>query len=293
IVPGLVAGALFVGWTYYLFFGLDRALRDIPAEQALLRATTNGAFFRVDLIQNIGNFLSISHSGAGIFLIPTLLYHLLQHRRNPERLHRTLPMFVMLILAVGLYVFSIGWERYAFPVWGLFIPYLAAMLVEIAAQIPVRLRDWRTRLASEGLTGSLLTGIVLTGMMIQVIAFPLFKQAYTVYSNNADDVYRLAQYLNTNAKPDALIETWEHEIAVLTNHKYHFPPTFAMIASTKDIEGAKVYDFRDYVNPDYVIIGPFALNKSVYTADRLVNYDLVKTAGMYKVYAKRAGVGSP
>ena len=82
-----------------------------------------------------------------------------------------------------------------------------------------------------------------------------------------------------------MIETWERELAILTDHTYHYPDQL-MLAKIDDFvfKGGGYYslgkDYFDSVRPDYVVDGWFARGNFVYDADFLKsNAQLLATFG--------------
>ncbi len=51
-----------------------------------------------------------------------------------------------------------------------------------------------------------------------------------------------------------------------------------------DAPASESYDFREVVDAEYVIIGPFAKYTNVYPLDRLTDYELLDTIGAYDIY---------
>ncbi len=97
---------------------------------------------------------------------------------------------------------------------------------------------------------------------------------------------KVADFLNATVARDEVIETWERELGILTDHKYHYPDQ-SMLAYTH----AAIYlqDARDYrlreeyfsqVKPSYVVVGWFERSFPIYDMDYLSQYgELVETIG--------------
>ena len=66
-----------------------------------------------------------------------------------------------------------------------------------------------------------------------------------------------------------MIETYEPELGVLSDHRYHYPPPSLLIHAVAHIargapSPATRYNFRDAVTVDYVVVGPFARYVGLY-----------------------------
>ncbi len=86
---------------------------------------------------------------------------------------------------------------------------------------------------------------------------------------------QVANYLNQNVSQTRVIETWERELGVLTDHNYHYPDQLmlAKIDSAAYRGGDQNYslgaDYFNSVRPDYVVVGWFGRLYKVYDVDYL------------------------
>ena len=96
----------------------------------------------------------------------------------------------------------------------------------------------------------------------------------------------MAALLNQKVDKDALIETWERELGVLTDHRYHFPDQ-SLLAQT-DIfvyqNGSHDYvlgsDYFHSIHASYVVVGWYARFNQIYDMDYLSRQaDLIATVG--------------
>ncbi|MEP6987344.1 MAG: hypothetical protein ABI970_17195, partial [Chloroflexota bacterium] len=107
------------------------------------------------------------------------------------------------------------------------------------------------------------------------------------------DAYAVANWVKANVPQDAVIETWEQEMGVLTNNKIHYPPQLVLAYAVAQEwqhgpSAANYYDFRTESTADYIIKGPFGVFTGLYPDDRLSNYDIINTIGAYQIYKKRS-----
>lgn len=100
---------------------------------------------------------------------------------------------------------------------------------------------------------------------------------------------QFAQYLNTHIATDVVIESWEWEVDLLTDHTYHHPPYDVTNAFTEHMwYGTPVSpDLYDplAVHPTYLVRGPFAKWTGIYSQDLLdQRFTLVRSIGEYELY---------
>ncbi|MFC1975642.1 hypothetical protein ACFLXQ_04530, partial [Chloroflexota bacterium] len=109
------------------------------------------------------------------------------------------------------------------------------------------------------------------------------------------DPQELALFLQENVEKDIVIETWERELGVLTEHRYHFPDQ-SLLARTHAANyrgGPRDYalgaDYFQKHQPSYLIIGSYAKLSHLYDVKFLAEHsDLIATIGngekRYEVY---------
>ena len=87
--------------------------------------------------------------------------------------------------------------------------------------------------------------------------------------------HQIADYLNKNIGHDKVIDTWERELGILTDHNYHYPDQLmlAQIDNASYRGGDQNYslsaDYFKSVKPDYVIVGWFGRLYRVYDINYL------------------------
>lgn len=106
---------------------------------------------------------------------------------------------------------------------------------------------------------------------------------------------RMADYLNETVAQDSVIETWERELGVLTDHNYHYPDqsilaqTHASVHRGEDFDYVLKSDYFSDFKPKYVVIGWWARLYHIYDENYInMNGELVATIGTndwrYDVY---------
>ncbi len=267
LAPPAVAVACFGAWTLAMltFFGPD----GFAANLAKTRQAAGGAIFVFDLEASARAVRYLVQVYGGL-LLPGLAYGLWRARaRTPQALAALAPA-LMAALWIAWFVTSLGWPRYAFPA----VVLGAIPVAGMAADLFRRLRPRRPLLAWLG-----------AAYLAVAILAPLALTARTALSPS-DAAQRMAAYLDRNVPLDAIIETWEPELGVLTDHNYHYVPTELLDPAVRHqwLGGPPVrYDGLD-ARPPYVLIGPFGDYTAIYPDEVLArDYQVLYRADPYRL----------
>lgn len=287
VVPGVVAGLMFAGWMYIVLITLGEK-GDLQANLATLRSATAGAFFQLRLssLERAVKFLFDS-SVFGVMFVPAVLYGLVLSLRRNETGQRYGTVMLFILVATGMFMTSLAWPRYGFMALALAGFLVIRLFQDLTAAIRFDREGLRTLLTGDKAA----VGALLLAWVVAAFVLPTYNTARAVMGGG-NSGYELAQYLNKNVPQDAIIETWEQELAVLTDHNYHYPPQIVLAYSVAETwDGGQpaneLYDFRDTVNPDYVILGEFGKYTRIYPPQRLQNYERIYTVGVYDVYQRK------
>jgi 4-amino-4-deoxy-L-arabinose transferase-like glycosyltransferase len=291
VIPGLVGGGVYFAWVFYVLFVLGAQGRDVTGDLQLLRTSSETALFLISPGRNLRNALSlIDDGGYPGLLIAALLAGFVLSRRRDEAGQRWGILYTFLLMSVVTYTFSIGFTRYQIPVLALAAPLIAHLLYQLTDGFRLQLRELGAAFRSGELSLSKTAGILVIGLSVLLFIRPGITR-FLFSANSGDDSFaRLGQYINKNIPSNALIETYDEEIAVLSNHPYHFPPHSVMVNRVQELVAGKPeaqYDFRNWVKPDYVIIGRFSAEAHVYLPEQLSQYKLVQSIGSYKIYQRQ------
>lgn len=187
---------------------------------------------------------------------------------------------------------SIGSPRYLFPatfVGGLFV---AALLADLTQQFDL------------GLTLTLATGALrprqtdrrglaaLAAIVLVAALLPLSTLVFArTYGFSADhDARDVLAFVNTNTPPDALIETYDSELHVWLERRFHYPPDQTHIdLIQRSLRGPSVVVRYDPLaaDPDYLVVGQFNRRWQLY--DRIIAdgaFQLIQQFGQYQVYQR-------
>jgi 4-amino-4-deoxy-L-arabinose transferase-like glycosyltransferase len=218
-------------------------------------------------------------------LIPALVYAGVRAiRRRMSVGELTLLIFAL----VGFAWFagaSVAWPRYAFvPLALAALP--VARLVDDGVRALWRRPD-RGRLLAPlaALALGVLVATSFGGQLHQTLAA-------------SDAPQQMAAYLNRSVPTSAIIETWEPELGVLTDHRYHYPPPSLLDRSVRhQWLGGPSLDGYDPLagGAEYLIIGPFARYSGIYDEAAIAaRYQRVTTVGDYALFRLReSAAGGP
>jgi hypothetical protein len=287
VIPGGIALAIFAGWTAYTYLLLGADLRDPAADLAAVQAA-GGASYLVFNFQAIAqNVLALTLGDSyGGLIIAGLLWSLVVSLRR-DVTGQTWSTITLLILGgIVLYVATAGLEpvnnRGAVPVYMLGALALTSLLLTLANGLRFAPEEWITALRTQDRTpGKAAAYVLVAGLIIILIIVPLGRAAYNVLLTGSSAPYLTAQYLEANADPDSIIETWDREMPLLTSHRYHHPPASAqayhnahLLDPTKPSAG-DMYHVLDELTPDYIVVGPMSYWAQLYSPQMLQDYELV------------------
>jgi hypothetical protein len=290
VIPGMVAGMVFFAWTGYMLFLLGANERDVIADFQTMRIASANGFFIIRPQLNLLNLDYLSSPDVYFFtFVPAALYGLvLAVPRSSEDSQRWGIVWTFLLTSTVLFVFSVGWVRFAVPPLALVALFVGRLCYTLTDGFRFDGRGLRETLRGKPASITTVTTIIAIGWLWLVLLAPALDRIR--HSMNAGDAaaYRLAEYLDANVPKDALIETWEAELAVLTDHNYHFSPQIieAMAVKHKSFGGpptADYYDFREN-QPDYVIIGPSGEWVELFPAEYMTDFEPIYSVGRYTVY---------
>lgn len=292
VIPGIMAGVIFAGWLYLILYVISAA--DGVENIAALQGTASYALFVWKTDRALG--LLVQPSTFVGLLIPALIYSLYRDRKRSRKNQEWSILNVFVGVALAFFASSLAWPRYGFPALGLGSILVARLLYDLTngfrpdwqalAVAPIRMR----------LARILINGGTLIFLVIFLAAsLYIFWKELRTYSMAA--TYATAAYINEYIPPNAIIETWEQEMAVLTDHRYHYPPQFVDAENGREeelglpeghVSVRDRYDFRDYVDADYVVVGFIGRDAGLYEPHRLQGYELIKVIDSYHIYQKQS-----
>lgn len=273
LAPPLIAAACFTIWTVVMltFFGPD----GFAANLAKTRQAAGGAIFVFDPQASLRAARYLIQVYGGL-LLPALVYGLWRARaRGPWALAHLAPTLIA-VLWIAWFMISLGWPRYAFP---------AVILGSLPAALLAR--DLFQALRNRQGTALAWLGAAYLALVILV---PLALTARVVLSPRYA-AHEMAAYLDRNVPVGPIIETWEPEMGVLTDHNYHYVPTELLDPAVRHVwlGGPPVqYDGLE-ARPPYVLLGPFSGYTRIYPDEVLArDYQVIYTAEPYTLLQRSA-----
>ncbi len=206
-------------------------------------------------------------------LVPVLLYVWARGASRSSDGYRWGLVGVLAGLNIAwLVLASNGWLRYAYP-----------GLALLSLGIGGILQDLQGRWAMAPWLRAALAGwlvVLLLGSAV-VVSSRVLRQG-------DDSAFEMARYLEQHIPMDALIETWEPEMLVLTDHRYHMPPQALLDVASRFIwfGGPPPSTFYDWeaIQPDYVLVGAFGRWVQLYYELERKCLSFKIEAGAYRLY---------
>jgi 4-amino-4-deoxy-L-arabinose transferase-like glycosyltransferase len=277
LVPLVVACGCFGLWTLaqFQFLGPGSFVENMRQT----RQAAGGSIFVFSLRATLrAGYYLLRPDLYGGLLIPSLVYAAWRaRRRNAQGLAEAL-----IVLIVGLWLAwyvgaSLGWPRYAFPAVAFGALLVARMLADLIGRL------WRGGATQRGLA------LAVAAYTALAVAAPLALSARGILRPD-DSAQRMAAYLDEMVPRDAIVETWEPELGLLTDHRYHYPPIALLDTAVRHqwLGGpALVYDgLRDA--PAYVVVGGFGGYTGVYAPDVLArDYVEQQHIGSYVLFKRK------
>lgn len=277
LLPLLIAGGCFGLWTLaqLQFLGPGSFTENLRQT----RQAAGGAIFVFNLQASLrAGYYLLRPDLYGGMLLPALAYGLWMARRRDARGLADALIALLVALWLAWYVgASLGWPRYAFPAVAFGALLVARAVVDSFSWL------WRGSTVGRG------AAALLAGYTALAIAVPIGLTARGVLRPD-DSAERFAAYLNEHVPTSAIVETWEPELGVLTDHRYHYPPIALLdLAVRHEWLGGPppVYNgLQD--SPEFVALGTFGAYTNVYPAEILEREYLVEQqVGHYTLYRRR------
>lgn len=263
LVVMLTCAALWFGVQYQLVgaenFDAHLAALDSSAEVTILA-------FRASRIP--GNIWYLARSGFLLFVGPGLLLSFLESRqRTLVGLGKFMLAVFVLAWALWFSFVSVGWPRYMFEAFSIGLFFSG----EVFYRVYLCVRDaWNERRKSSRLRqASLYAGSVFLLAGLVWAGNSLFQQIRNIDVRYDATPEKLAEYIIQNVPADAVIESWEWEIDLVTpDHTYHHPANRWVDLKTAETQFGEMtgetYDPTAY-DPEYLIEGPFSKWTGMYT----------------------------
>jgi len=297
ILIGTIAVACVAAWYIWQinYFGMD-VFRENATKMGVLAKSTVG----LNLHSVIEAVRFLLGSGSGHFYFfwswPALFYvAFLSFKRDKQGLVLSfLSLFTILwILYFSLWI--IPWFRYFFPAGVLTSIFVSKLFFDLADGLKATGQELWGEMRQIDLKSSFTLptrSLVYLGTLAGLITM-LFGMGYQLQKIVRSDVMdtlgvdvilnssppqfyapqEIAEFLNQNIDKGKIIETWERELGILTDHNYHFPDQVMLAQVHLHLYrgGNNVYglsdDYFKEVKPDYLVIGWYSRLNNIYDLD--------------------------
>jgi hypothetical protein len=190
-------------------------------------------------------------------------------------------------------VFSVGWIRYIFPATFIGSIFVAAMMYDFTHgfAFAYTIRKSLTVLNGRGFDRQAI-GALFVAVVILTSVPRTTMALYKTYVLDTDtSVQQAAEFLNSQTRPNALIETYDSELFFLLNRPYHYPPDQVHVQLTR-----RTFLYEDNIkidydplaaDPDYLVVGPHSKQWRLYDDVLKVGaFQLVKSYKRYQIYKR-------
>lgn len=219
-----------------------------------------------------------------LLLTPAIAYGVYRARKRRPREQMWAAVLLIVLANFGWFaLFTIAWRRYAFLGLALSSLFVARLLARLSG-------DFRLRFTGTGLASALRAAVLAWAAL--GVCVSAARLARDIAVAPPDDASLMAAYLDANLPPDAVIEAWEPEVAFLSQHRFHRPPSNLMgeaIAHTF-FHGPPVYMVYKALDasPRWLLVGEFAVYGQVYPFEEVDRrYRLVQRYGAYQLFERK------
>ncbi len=304
VVLGVTAVACYGLWTGWqrLYFGADVFAANLQklGQMASASSGLNQKWIGDAIKLLVGPGASYFYFFWGFIALVYILPRVLRRTRDAFLLA---PVWLFTILWLAYFVFWIlPIPRYLLPASALTAIFVAKLLVDLAGGVMAQSRELWSALRKHISEQADLPPVALVtfGTLVALLSFALlagFELQRTVREDVLDKVgvqsatvltppqlaapQQIADYLSQNIDRKAVIETWERELGILTDHNYHYPDQLMLAQIDKALYrgGNQNYslgaDYFNAVHPAYVVVGWFGRLYKVYDTDYLNSHGKV------------------
>ena len=282
VVPLVVCGLCVLAW--YGYQALSLGFAHFRQQMSAL-GVGGGMHFLHFAYRRSGNAIA-DLAGSTLFILglPGMLYATVADLQDRRKGYNQLFLVVFSAVWLGWYAFlSIGWIRYAFVPAAISAIFSARLLGDLWHECGRHGQALSHRFPVTSVQ------LAVGGMMVMVLLSGILPMSKEIIFSPDGGLQKLADYLNTYIPKDAVIESWEWEVDVLTDHIYHHPPYAITNVYTEHVWyntsiSVAMYDPMA-AGPSYLIVGSFAKWTGIYSPILLEQRCTpVQSIGEYDLY---------
>jgi 4-amino-4-deoxy-L-arabinose transferase-like glycosyltransferase len=237
----------------------------------------------------LANFNNLAKTGYLPWMTPALLYAgftVIRQRRDGIKEFQLLTL-----VGVWLAWFvagSVGWVRYAFVPISLSSLLLADLFGELTHDFHFSRDRLRQALQPGESSGAYLADLAMAMVPLAIMGYGLVIHVDRLFNEGDRNALEMANYLISQAQPDALIETMEWEVDFLARNRFHHPPFEVLEDAVRrdqlGLASAEAPYSPGRASPDYVLEGPMSKATLVYATYIDQRCALAKSIGPYDLY---------
>jgi 4-amino-4-deoxy-L-arabinose transferase-like glycosyltransferase len=287
-IPAYLIFAIWTGWQINYYGAIE--FQENIAKLSELAGVTTGFNFRT----TIEAFRYLFGEGSGYFYfywgLPAVVWSiLLVAKRETSNYTKSFLVIFTVVWLVYFTFWIIPWSRYILPAAAVVGILTAKLILDILESLVVPIKSSIKRMIRKEYPlfnpqGGLLLGALVACITVGFASFYQFQK--TVRSDVLDKIgaekevlyspaqfqtpHLAAQYLNENIPHSLTIETWERELSVLTDHRYHFPDQSLLAQSDRAIYLGQTSNYRlgaEYFkayDPKYLVLGWYTRFNQIY-----------------------------
>jgi hypothetical protein len=186
---------------------------------------------------------------------------------------------------------SVGVPRYVYPATFVGSIFVAALLNDITDHYSLQSTLNRATTILRGKLNRQVAGAWLAiGILALTVPITLLTLNNYYFSYTDTSAVDVANFLNTQTPPNALIETYESEVHFLLERRYHYPPDQIHVELNRRslIHQNVTIDYDPLAaNPDYLLVGRFAREDKLYQP--VIDsgaFRLLRAYGDYRLYER-------
>jgi hypothetical protein len=317
IVVGLTASACVAAWWGWqlAYFGIDAFQENVGKMRQNMDSATG--FHLHTTVMALQALLGSSGPIYYFWALPALPYVGVLCAGRDGRSFALVFLLLFSCLWLGYFIFwTIPWPHYALPALTLVALFVGKLYSDLARAFFSSWEGVWREIRQFGPHGAFLSpqSLVSLGTLVALTTMGLLtinQLQKIVRTDVLDKVghqteafrsvpqfqspHQVAAFLKERVGTEEVIETWERELSILTDHRYHFPDqsllalTHAAVYHNGPRDYSLAEDYFNTIRPSYVVVGWYSRLNQIYDMDFLVKHsDLLTTIGQgdwrYDVY---------
>ena len=255
----------------------------------LTGSATGSTLLLVSPRRMVANLNLLGRSGFLVWGIPALAYQgLLTTSMRRSGLKEFFLLSVVVIWLAWYVCGSVGWTRYAFLPLALTCVFIARLFADATNGFSVSWSTVRGDL-NQGRLGPASTRLTLMLLPLLLVLYGTVSKLDMIATDGDRTPQAFAEYLENNVGKGYVMETWEWEIAFLTDHSYHHPPFEVLDAMIGHVQFGRPLPENLYelerIRPEYLIDGPFSKWTGLYSQYISAHCIPSASVGQYDLYA--------